>query len=94
MNLSAFSKLQSLTWKDIREGHLETLSETIRRNSAHLPKLNLDFLNWIDICDSLGYDAEDEDFDYFGDENSPRQYANSGPYDDVNSSADALKIAH
>ncbi|RYP74318.1 hypothetical protein DL770_007628 [Monosporascus sp. CRB-9-2] len=62
---------------------METLSVAIRSNSARLQKLDLDFVDWPDLQESLGYEGDDEKdvmLPYFADivlqlnRHSPRPY--------------------
>jgi hypothetical protein len=61
IDLSPFRQLRSLSWKAPHVGNLDALSDAIRRNSPHLQKLELDFVNWDQLQETLGYDSDGED---------------------------------
>ncbi|RYO86791.1 hypothetical protein DL764_008959 [Monosporascus ibericus] len=82
-DLSPFRHLQSLCWKAPTIDNLETLSDAIRLNAARQQKLDLDFVDWPDLRQSLGYESDDEEDEaqsYFADivlelnGRSPRPY--------------------
>lgn len=61
IELSSFCKLQSLSWRAPNAVNIEALSVVIPKNSAHLQKLELDFVNWPELRDSLALYSDDED---------------------------------
>ncbi|KAF5597544.1 AAA family ATPase [Fusarium pseudoanthophilum] len=69
IDLSSFCDLQSLTWRGPNSDNLEALTVALQNNSTHLRNLELDFVNWHELREYLGYFSDDEDdmTDYFAD---------------------------
>ncbi|KAF4501071.1 AAA family ATPase [Fusarium agapanthi] len=74
IDLSSFCNLQSLSWRGPDSENLDALTVALRNNSTHLRKLKLDFVNWPELRDNLGYFSDDErnmdgtkEKDYFAD---------------------------
>lgn len=63
IDLSSFRHLQSLRWRAPNPDNLNALSVAIERNSVHLRKLELDFVNWPKLWDSIGYDSDEKEDD-------------------------------
>ncbi|KAF5635326.1 AAA family ATPase [Fusarium tjaetaba] len=61
IDLSPFSSLQSLSWRGPTSDNLHALTVALRNNSTHLRNLELDFLNWHELREYLGYYGDDED---------------------------------
>ncbi|KAM6511256.1 hypothetical protein FALCPG4_016258 [Fusarium falciforme] len=62
VDLSSFRQLLNFTWKGLRPDHMQPLSVVLQNNSAHLKRLELDFVNLLEIFsinDSLGHDDSD-----------------------------------
>ncbi|OAQ61463.2 hypothetical protein VFPPC_09297 [Pochonia chlamydosporia 170] len=59
INLSAFDHLRSLTWQAPNAAYMHALAEVVRINAPHLQKLELDFVDWEELKDGIGYDQED-----------------------------------
>ncbi|RSM16163.1 hypothetical protein CDV31_004626 [Fusarium ambrosium] len=58
IDLSSFHQLRNLTWRGPGPENLNTLSDVVRNNSAHLRKLELDFVNRFIV---FNYDADATD---------------------------------
>ncbi|RSL48004.1 hypothetical protein CEP51_015698 [Fusarium floridanum] len=61
IDLSSFCKLQSLSWRGPNSDNLDALTVALRSNSTHLRELELDFVNWPELREYLGYFSDDED---------------------------------
>ncbi|KAM5357024.1 hypothetical protein ACJZ2D_016690 [Fusarium nematophilum] len=61
IDLSSFCKLQNLSWRGPNSDNLDALTVALRSNSTHLRKLELDFVNWPELREYLGYFSDDED---------------------------------
>ncbi|EWG38469.1 hypothetical protein FVEG_14894 [Fusarium verticillioides 7600] len=61
IDLSPFSSLESLSWIGPTSDNLHALTVALQNNSTHLRNLKLDFLNWHELREYLGYFSDDED---------------------------------
>ncbi|KAF5688000.1 f-box-like domain-containing protein [Fusarium denticulatum] len=69
IDLSSFCNLQSLSWRGPNSDNLDVLTVALKNNSTHLRILELDFVNWPELREYLGYFSDDEDdmTNYFAD---------------------------
>ncbi|OAQ62501.1 F-box-like domain-containing protein [Purpureocillium lilacinum] len=61
IDLASFRNLRDLCWKGPRPEDLDTLAIAIRTNSQHLQSLQLDFVDWQELRENLGYIGDEED---------------------------------
>lgn len=61
IDLASFRNLRDLRWTGPRPEDLDTLAIAIRTNSQHLQSLQLDFVDWQELRENLGYIGDEED---------------------------------
>jgi hypothetical protein len=61
ISLSSFRHIESFSWRAPNGGDVHALSDAIKSNSKHLRILELDFIDWQNFMERLGYDDSDDE---------------------------------